>query len=458
MCCPKSILFSFIAALAMVVSSRAAPPDSNAVTYRGKTYLAFDVLKELLQGKSELTAYARGLRISAKDKTWEFLNGGDRLKDPSGKVRLLDRPLLVIGGKHFVPLQECATTFGYTVRKKPQPTVTLDGQIVGVKSVAVDSAYQNHVVDQYAVEHTPVVLTEPVQARTSLHAKSDVLTLKVGSVLLIRRKVSVDGSACLIATDCERSLVSYLFDEDELRKKSSEGDLTKTTWAGYRRWFEKQAVKKQALRFGPRANLEKCVGVTVDLCWSLRPFEEKFFFTTMPNVARNQDRSVSPVLFVSGRWLEQHPTEMHRLIELGRRPRIDLVWGLHSWVHPKSDGFMNDLAPDEVRADTLRLEKRMLEYGIIPTVYYRFPGLIHDEVRLKEILKLDLYPIDCDSWIAWTGGRGPFHQSVQGGSIILVHGNGNEPKGIVRMHDWLEKHADWTWSPIHCFFKSATKD
>jgi len=41
-----------------------------------------------------------------------------------------------------------------------------------------------------------------------------------------------------------------------------------------------------------------------------------------------------------------------------------------------------------------------LQWGIVPSVYYRFPGLIHDRVRLREILGIDLFPIDCDSWLA----------------------------------------------------------
>ena len=62
------------------------------------------------------------------------------------------------------------------------------------------------------------------------------------------------------------------------------------------------------------------------------------------------------MLFISGRWLEQHHQEMHDLIRLSLEPNVVMNWGLHSWDHPKSDGFMNDYPPEKLRADTLRLE------------------------------------------------------------------------------------------------------
>ena len=156
-------------------------------------------------------------------------------------------------------------------------------------------------------------------------------------------------------------------------------------------------------------------------------------------------------LFVSGRWLEQHPTEMEKLVDWEQEQGAELTWGLHSWEHPKTGGFMNDFSAEDVKKDNLRVEQLLLEWGIVPTVYYRFPGLIHDPTRLKAILDLGLLPVDCEAWIAIQDGKPPFGNPTQDGSIVLIHGNGNEPKGIARFQAWLEKHPDWNWKPIPAF-------
>src|SRR5205814_9799045 len=104
------------------------------------------------------------------------------------------------------------------------------------------------------------------------------------------------------------------------------------------------------------------------------------------------ERKAHPVFFVSGRWLEQHPMDMRELIMLDSDKAVEITWGLHSYLHPKAGGFMNDLEPVLVNEDTLKLETQFLTWGIVPQVYYRFPGLIHDTVRLREILKMDLFP------------------------------------------------------------------
>jgi hypothetical protein len=144
---------------------------------------------------------------------------------------------------------------------------------------------------------------------------------------------------------------------------------------------------------------------------------------------------------------------MHALLALDEQPNVELIWSNHSWDHPKAGKFMNDYTPKQLRADTLRLEVRMLEWGVVPSAYYRFPGLIHDGARLKAILALDLLPIDCDCWMALVrpARPDPFYHPPGDGSIILVHGNGNEARGITAFDQWLTQHADWRWAPLHEF-------
>lgn len=388
--------------------------------------------------------------VSPQVSAWEFVNGGDRLKLPSGKEQKLTHPLLVLDGKHFIPLEECADALGYVVVREPRLLLVVAGEKIDIEAKVIDSKYHGHKVENLQPIHEVVVVREPVRGIGSYHKTNDSTDISSGTVLLLRRKVTFDGKSCIVATECGPELRSYLVDDKELRQKAKAGKLEGQPLDRCRQWFDAESVNKSALQHGDREQLKKSVAVTIDLCWSLRRYETGLFQLLRQSAGKAK---IHPVLFVSGRWLEQHPQEMNELIQLSLEPNIEITWGLHSWDHPKSGGFMNDYPPEKLREDTLRLESLLLEWGVVPTVYYRFPGLIHDQLRLREILQLDLFPIDCDSWLALVERQdsSPFCNQVRNGSIILVHGNGNEPDGIPRLQHWLAEHPDWEIAHLNRF-------
>ena len=65
----------------------------------------------------------------------------------------------------------------------------------------------------------------------------------------------------------------------------------------------------------------------------------------------------------------------------------------------------------------------MLKNGLLPSAFFRFPGLVSDQQLVYKITDLGLIPIGTDAWLA----KG---QQPQAGSIVLIHGNGNEPVGV----------------------------
>jgi len=449
------ILYSICLILCLCGSSRQSPDavkeNMDAVTYNNVVYLSMNKLAECLEGKASLNHSASSVCFSARGKEWEFANGGDRINLPAGKVHILKHPLLVLEGKHFFPLDECAEAFGYAVERQPRLLLVVGGKKVELEPQPIGSNYRQHKVEDIQVVHEMVTVKETLRGVQSLHRQGDVRELQVGTVLLVRRAVVVDGVSYVVVTDCGRDLQSYLVIEAELRQKTAAGRSAETPWERYRQWFASEAANSSALQHGDR-QLSRNVGLTIDLCWSLRRYEDALF-TSLNQVASKARNPIHPVLFVSGRWLEQHPLEMNNLIRWSQEPRISVLWGLHSWDHPKLHGFMNDYPTAKLRADTLRLERALLEWGIVPTVYYRFPGLIHDSIRLREILDLDLFPIDCESWLALVEQRdaAPFCLPPRGGSILLVHGNGNEPAGISALGRWLEAHREWELGPLSQF-------
>ena len=86
--CPvsaTSVWFWFAGRLPVPVARACTDEGTNAVTYRDVVYLSLDKFAAVLEGKTSLTAQARGIRLVAGGKEWEFANGGDRLKLPGGK-------------------------------------------------------------------------------------------------------------------------------------------------------------------------------------------------------------------------------------------------------------------------------------------------------------------------------------------------------------------------------------
>jgi hypothetical protein len=65
----------------------------------------------------------------------------------------------------------------------------------------------------------------------------------------------------------------------------------------------------------------------------------------------------------------------------------------------------------------------MLSKGIVPSVFFRFPGLVSSNKIIEQVLSFGLIPVGSDAWLA----KG---QQAKDGSIVLIHANGNEEIGV----------------------------
>lgn len=165
--------------------------------------------------------------------------------------------------------------------------------------------------------------------------------------------------------------------------------------------------------------------LTVDLCPSRRPFERELFEAAE---ALGKGAPVPVAVMVSGLWLASHPEEVAYLKGEVAAGRLAITWVNHSWHHhydakaPLAENFL--LAPGtDLTAEVLRLEELLLAGDLVPSPFFRFPGLVSDRAVMERLGELSLVPIGADAWLA--KGEEP-----KRGSFILVHGNGNEPKGI----------------------------
>jgi hypothetical protein len=85
----------------------------------------------------------------------------------------------------------------------------------------------------------------------------------------------------------------------------------------------------------------------------------------------------------------------------------------------------------DINSEVLDTEVALLERNIVPSVFFRFPGLVSDQAVFEKILSFGLIPVGSDAWLA--KGQWP-----KDGSIVLIHANGNEPYGINKFIELLK--------------------
>lgn len=171
---------------------------------------------------------------------------------------------------------------------------------------------------------------------------------------------------------------------------------------------------------------ESGVVLMVDLCPSHRRFDRRLVERLL-EVVEPKERPVPVAFAVSGTWLEAHADDLEWLKRLDGRD-LAITWINHSMHHrvvrgaPLVRNFL--LAPGtDARREVLDAEVAMLERGLIPSVFFRFPGLVSEPSLVTLVTALGLVPVGSDAWLAKRERPRP-------GSIVLVHGNGNEEAGV----------------------------
>jgi hypothetical protein len=169
------------------------------------------------------------------------------------------------------------------------------------------------------------------------------------------------------------------------------------------------------------------IELTIDLCPSKLPLD-RIVFTDLISEMGRIEKPVPLAICITGKWIETHQRDLLWLDSLVKAGNLSVLWVNHSYNHftyrntPLIKNFL--LAPGtDINAEVLNNEKALLQRNIVPSIFFRFPGLISDRDIYNRILSLGLIPLGSDAWLA----KG---QKPGNGSIVLIHANGNEPVGV----------------------------
>lgn len=172
---------------------------------------------------------------------------------------------------------------------------------------------------------------------------------------------------------------------------------------------------------------ENGIVLSIDLCPSEKPLE-KIIFSTLMYDFKNSKQPIPVSVSITGHWMLNHKEDLNWLKFIQKRENFDITWVNHSYSHhyikslPLDMNFML-MKHTDVKNEVVKNEIMMLENGLTPSVFFRFPGLISNKALVNTISGYGLITIGSDAWLA--KGQKP-HQ----GSIVLIHGNGNEPYGV----------------------------
>ena len=163
--------------------------------------------------------------------------------------------------------------------------------------------------------------------------------------------------------------------------------------------------------------------VTGDLCPSQKPLSRSFFIRL-----EAAGPHVPVALSISGLWLVHHFDDFRWLIDQRNSGALDILWTNHTYHHPYHRRLPDDanfllskgVDPQEEILDTERL---LIANGETPSLFFRFPGLVSSDPLMQAVSQFHLVTLGADAWLA-------LGQKPGRGSIVLVHPNGNEPKGL----------------------------
>ncbi|AAU03500.1 palindromic element RPE3 domain-containing protein [Rickettsia typhi] len=181
--------------------------------------------------------------------------------------------------------------------------------------------------------------------------------------------------------------------------------------------------------YGATSSMYKVKGqfLTIDMCPSSKNFEEDFF-KKLVELSTKLKKTIPITICVSGLWINKHTEEFLWLLKQQENGYLQITWVNHSFSHPyfKDKPLENNFLlsnKEDFENEVLEVGKILVSYNIAPSPFFRFPGLVSDQILIAKLKDFGFIPLGSNAWLA----KG---EKVQDGSFILVHGNSNEKAGI----------------------------
>ncbi len=143
------------------------------------------------------------------------------------------------------------------------------------------------------------------------------------------------------------------------------------------------------------------IDLTVDLCPSQKPLTRELF-TAIINAFTPEERPVPVSISITGIWMLEHPDDLNWLLNLVSTGQLNITWINHTLHHrynpslPLDENFLLEKNTD-IDTEVLGNEQMMLEHGLIPSIFFRFPGLVSDAAIFENVSNYGLIVLGSDA-------------------------------------------------------------
>ena len=210
----------------------------------------------------------------------------------------------------------------------------------------------------------------------------------------------------------------------KLCKKRSWQEFTKTFYGNL---LEHSSAPPYRLRNdGITYGRGRKVSLTIDMCPSSRGFS-KSVYRALEKRAKSEKRVIPVGVAMTRSWMQRWPQHFLKLKNYQARNVLAIEWINHSANHRYYRGvpFRNNFllnSKTNLQDEILGNEIALIRAGVTPGVFFRFPGLVSNKRTMNYVTRKGLVVLGSQAWLAKS-------QRPQLGSIVLIHGNKNEPIG-----------------------------
>lgn len=304
----------------------------------------------------------------------------------------------------------------------------------GAPDGSSDSLFESQPIKPLPRDHVVANLSIHISDRVaikdaSIHDNDEIIRIRMGDILRVIRKFDRDTLPFYLVANASNYSTHVVRAEefDALTRVATQAEADSSALSqSLKRAHGKAFSELNSSLPGEKKPDVELLALTVDMCQSDRKTETGFFKQLIA-LSGQMGRPIPVGIAMTGLWAQRHPSEFLEMKGWQQNNKLDIIWINHSFHHRlnyKDGKYLFLTAPGvHFQSEVLEMEKLFLEQGIRPSLLFRFPGLVHDSNTLAELAQLSLVAIDANAWLA-------LDQVPRNRSIILVHGNGNEPVGI----------------------------
>lgn len=166
--------------------------------------------------------------------------------------------------------------------------------------------------------------------------------------------------------------------------------------------------------------------LTTDLCPTSKAMSREFFLA-LEETSSFTGQPLPVVVFFSGKWIITHTNDLAWL----KQRRLKVVAGNHTYAHHI---YSNQWTRKDLIAEITNTEVAMLSHGILPSIWFRFPGLRYHPDEIQVLGELGVIAFDTTIWIGQT--------RMPRWAVVLSHANGTQPVEVNHLKRFLSTNTN----------------